>query len=87
MRNSESADTARNPAWISNTTKMSGDAFLDCHYPVIAVIFFCEHMIVLLAAVAAFISAYKASQLKPAIKTKNGRRRVRPDLALPEVSL
>ena len=90
MKDSESADTARNPAWISSTTKMSGDAFQDCHYPVIAAVLFCEHVIVLLAAVAAFISAYKASQLKPAIKTshkKNGRRRVRPDLALREVSL
>ena len=86
MKNSESADTARNPAWIPYTTRMSG----DCHYPAIAAVLFCEHVIVLLAAVAAFISAYKASQLKPAIKTshkKNGRRRVRPDLALPEVSL
>ena len=86
MKDSESADTAKDPAWISNTTKMSGDAFQDCHYPVIAAILFCEHVIVLLAAVTAFISAYKTSQLKPAIK-RNGRRRVRPDLALPEVSL
>ena len=79
-------DSAKDPAWISSTTKMPGDAFQDCHYPVIATIFFCEHVIVLLAAITAFVSAYKASQLKPAIK-KNGRRRVRPDLALPEVSL
>ena len=56
----------------------------------IAVVLFCEHVIVLLAAVVAFVSAYKPSQLKPAIKTKhrkNGRMGVGSDLALSERSL
>ena len=79
-------DSSKDQTWISSTSRMPGDAFLDCHYPVIATIFFCEHVIVLLAAITAFVSAYKASQLKPAIK-KNGRRGRRPDLALPEISL
>ena len=86
MKNSGSTDTARNPAWIPYTIRMSG----DCHYLAIAVVLFCEHLIVLLAAVVAFVSAYKTSQLKPAIKTKhrkNGRMRVRSDLALSEGSL
>ena len=81
MKNSGSTDTTRDSAWIPYT-KMSG----DCHYIAIAVVLFCEHVIVLLAAVVAFVSAYKTSQLKPAIK-KNGRRRARSDLALSEGSL
>ena len=86
MEDSETEDSVKDSAWIPSTIKMPGDPFLDCHYPVIATILFCEHVIVLLAAIIAFVSAYKTSQLKPAIK-KNGRRRVRPDLALPEASL
>ena len=82
MKNSGSTDTARDPAWTPYTTRMSG----DCHYITIAVVLFCEHVIVLMAAVVAFVSAYKTSQLKPAIK-KNGRRRARSDLALSEGSL
>ena len=65
---------------------MSGDAFLECHYTIIAVLFFVEHVIVLLAAITAFVSAYKASRLKPAIK-KNGRKGRKPELTLPEISL
>ena len=86
MEDSETKDSVKDPAWISSITKMSGDPFLECHYPVIATLLFCEHVVVLLAAVIAFVSAYKTSQLKPAIK-KTGRRRVRPALALPEASL
>ena len=86
MKYSETKDSVKDPAWTSSITKMSGDPFLECHYPVIATLLFCEHVVVLLAAVIAFVSAYKTSQLKPAIK-KTGRRRVRPALALPEASL
>ena len=85
-KDSETMDSNRDPAWTSNTLSMPGDAFLECHYPVIATLLFIEHVVVLLAAVVAFTSAYKASKLRPAIK-RTRRRSVRPPLALPEASL
>ena len=86
LKNSETKDSVKDPVWISNIPNMSGDPFLECHYPMIETLLFCEHVVVLLAAVVAFVSAYKTSKLRPAIK-KTRRRSVRPPLALPEASL
>ena len=86
LKYSETKDSVKDPAWTSSITKMSGDPFLEFHYPVIVTLLFCEHVVVLLVAVIAFVSAYKTSKLRPAIK-KTRRRSVRPPLALPEASL
>ena len=62
---------------------MPRDYMGDCHYTMIAVVLFVEHAVVLLAVIAAFTAAYKASRLRPAIR-RTRRRSVRPPLALPE---
>ena len=51
----------RNLAHTSIRSRMSVDYIGDCHYTVIAVVLFVEHAVVLLAAIAAFTAAYKAS--------------------------
>ena len=69
---------------LAKVLSMSVDYFGDCHYGIISVVLFLEHALVLMAAIAAFVSAYRASRLRPAIRRSRRRDSVRPPLAVPE---
>ena len=65
--------------------RMTVDYFKDCHYTAIAVLLFMEHVLVFLAAVAVFISAYRAARLRPSVRRNRKRNSTIPPLALPEM--
>ena len=60
------------------------DYFIDCHYPAIATLLLVEHALVFMAAIGAFVSAYKTSRLRPSIR-RSRRRNSISLLSLPEL--